>query len=424
MSLVLAPAGAPLRGELVVPGDKSVSHRAFLITALGSGRSVVRGALDSEDVARSRELARAIGATVEQRGGEWVVTPGPLREPADVVDCGNSGTTMRLGCGVLAHAPGLRVLTGDASLRRRPMGRILDPLRAMGLQCRGRDRGRLAPLVLEGGVQRRLDVLLPVASAQVKSAVLLASRDIGCSLREPGASRDHTERLLAAMGARITARPGEVELEPGPWTAVDIDVPGDLSSAAFWLVAASIVPASELLLRNVGLNPTRDGVVRALQAMGADLTEEALPEGVEPRADLVVRHAGLRGTRIDGDLALRCLDELPILAVAAALAEGETVIADAAELRVKESDRIARVVEGLRAFGAEVEERPDGMCIQGGRFSGPRPRIDAAGDHRLAMAFAVAGLRHPEGVELVHAESVHTSYPSFFEHLATLQELR
>lgn len=424
MSVTLAPTRGAFRGELSVPGDKSVSHRSLLIPALARGTSRVRGVLESEDVGRSRDLVRALGATVEQKGGEWFVTGAPPREPEDIVDCGNSGTTMRLGCGVLAHAPGLRVLTGDASLRRRPMARILGPLSSMGLDGSARQGGRLAPIVLQGGITDPLDMELPVASAQVKSAILLAARDVGCSLREPGASRDHTERLLEAMGARIRSGRGWVDLEPGPWEAADIEVPGDLSSAAFWLAAAAIVPGSALLLRDVGVNPTRDGVLRALAKMGVDIQRENERDTTEPIADLLVRHGDLQGIRIDGGLALSCLDEIPILAVVAACAAGETVIADAAELRVKESDRIARVVEGLRAFGVEVEERPDGMVIQGGRFSGHRPRIDARGDHRLAMAFSIAGLLHPEGVELVHAESVRTSYPAFFEHLAALQEAR
>ncbi|MCB9667876.1 MAG: 3-phosphoshikimate 1-carboxyvinyltransferase [Alphaproteobacteria bacterium] len=417
--------GVRLRGSIRVPGDKSVSHRAFLIPALAEGTAVVRNALDSEDVARSRALAEAFGATVVRDGEGWRVTGGPPREPPDVVDCGNSGTTMRLGCGVLAHAPGLRVLTGDGSLRTRPMARILGPLAQLGLEVRGREGDTRAPLVLRGGVERTGTFDLPVASAQVKSAILLAGKARGVRVREPERSRDHTERLLTAMGADLTTHAdGWLELRPSRWEAVDIDVPGDLSSAAFWLAAAATLPGSEVVLPGVGVNPTRDGVLRALLAMGADITIEPDAQAIEPTATLVVRGSGLVGARIDGELALASLDELPVLAVVAALAEGETVIADAAELRVKESDRIARVVAGLRAFGARVEERPDGMVIEGGRFGGPRPRIDAHGDHRLAMAFAVAGLHHPDGVELVHAESVRTSYPSFFDHLAALKEAR
>lgn len=424
MSLSVAPVG-PLRGEVVVPGDKSVSHRAFLITALCSGSARVEGVLGSEDVAASRRLVEAIGCRVEREGEAYIVRPGPLQEPGDVIDCGNSGTTLRLGAGVVSHAPGLAVLTGDGSLRGRPMRRIADPLAELGVRIDGRQDGRFAPLIVHGPADRTASLDLSLASAQVKSAALLAGKRAGVRVREPRRSRDHTERMLAAMGASLsTSDDGWLTLEPGPWSAVDIVVPGDLSSAAFWLVAGAIVPGSCITLPGVGMNPTRAGVVRALQAMGADLTVSDEVEGVEPLATLTVREGGLRGTEIAGDLALECLDELPVLAVAAALAKGTTTIRDAAELRVKESDRIARVVEGLTALGIEVEERPDGMVIEGGTFGGSPVTIDAEGDHRLAMAFTVAALRHGPGIELLHADSVRTSYPTFFEDLATLTENR
>ncbi len=411
-----------LRGTVRVPGDKSISHRALLLPALARGPTRIRGLGWNEDVERSKRLVEALGVQVRRDGSDWIVEPGPLREPGAVIDCGNSGTTLRIGAGVLAHAPGLRVLSGDPSLRRRPMRRIVEPLRSLGLTMRGRRRGTRAPLVLEGGVERPGAFALEVASAQVKSALLVACRDVGCRLVEPRPSRDHTERLLRAMGARLRSEEEALILEPGPWEGTTIDIPGDLSSAAFWLGAASIVPGSEVFLPDVGLNPTRDGVLRALLAMGADIAVENRRDGVEPRGDLRVRSADLQGIRIDGELALACLDELPLLAVVASQACGETIIADAAELRVKESDRIAEVVAGLRACGIQVEERHDGMVIQGGRFRGAQPRIDARHDHRLAMAFTVAGLCHPRGVEIVHAESVRTSYPSFFEDLERLRE--
>ncbi|MCB9678510.1 MAG: 3-phosphoshikimate 1-carboxyvinyltransferase [Alphaproteobacteria bacterium] len=418
--LGIQPARTGLSGSLRMPGDKSVSHRAFLINALARGEAKLSNVLDSEDVARSRELVRAIGVSVEKSGADWILrTPEVLREPLDVIDCGNSGTTIRLGCGVLAQVDGVSVLTGDASLRRRPMLRVVEPLRGVGAQIDGREHGRLPPLVVRGGAVHRTDVTLGIASAQVKSAVLLASRTCGVTVREPRRSRDHTERFLRAMGATLAEHDdGALSLEPGDWHAVDVRVPGDVSSAAFWMVAATLVPGSTLELHGVGLNPTRTGAIDALVAMGADI--EVVPDegDVEPQGTLVVRSAGLRGTRIGGELALRSLDELPVLAVAAAAAEGETVIADAAELRVKESDRIARVAAGLRAFGVEVEERPDGMVIAGGGLRAEEaPVIDAEGDHRLAMAFAVAGLASRAGVQLANADAVRTSYPTFFDDL-------
>ena len=422
--VVVEPAG-PLRGSLQVPGDKSVSHRALILNALADGPARVQGLLRSGDVQATADALRACGVSIQDRGEAVLVTPPPggLAEPSDVVDCGNSGTSMRLLTGVFAASRGHTVLTGDASLRGRPMGRVVRPLRAMGASIDGRDDGERAPLAIRGGELQLAEHDLPVASAQVKSALLLAGLRSGVAVREPRQSRDHTERMLQRMGAslRRDTRGWLVLLPGGPLQPLDMVVPGDLSSAAFWIVAASIVPRSELRLPHVGINPTRAGVLDALWGMGADITLDARTEvGGEPVADVVVRHTGLHGTRIDGELALRCLDELPVLAVAAAFAEGETVIADASELRVKESDRIARVVIGLRELGVRVEERPDGMVIQGGRPWGPA-RIDAEGDHRLAMAFAVAGAAAQGGTTLVHADSVRSSYPSFFDDLHAIR---
>jgi 3-phosphoshikimate 1-carboxyvinyltransferase len=422
-SVSIEPAAAGLSGTLIVPGDKSVSHRSFLIGALAPGRSERTGVLEAEDVARSRALVESLGVVVERTGpGTYVLdVPERLAEPADVIDCGNSGTTIRLATGLLAGAlpdGAIAVVTGDSSLRRRPMGRVAEPLARMGARIDGRRGGTLAPLVVRGGPLERVHHALTIASAQVKSAILLAGRSSGTSVEEPRQSRDHTERFLHAMGAPLRQEGGRLVLEPsapGDWSPVDVAVPGDVSSAAFWLVAASLVPGSELHLPGVGANPSRTGVLDALQAMGADLTVDTDEAGVEPLSTLVVRATGLRGARIDGALALRSLDELPVLAVAAACAEGETVIADAAELRVKESDRIARVVAGLRALGAEVEERPDGMVLAGGGFSAEKQAVvDADGDHRLAMAFAVAGLVSRGGVRIDNADAVQTSYPTFF----------
>jgi 3-phosphoshikimate 1-carboxyvinyltransferase len=303
------------------------------------------------------------------------------------------------------------------------MARIARPLRSMGAHVDGRAGGTLAPLAIRGGDLRPADHDLAVASAQVKSALLLAGRRSGVRVREPARSRDHSERLLRAMGARLDeGADGWLALAPGPLEGVDVAVPGDLSAAAFPLVAAALIPGSELVIPGVGVNPTRSGVLDALRLMGADLT--VVPRGDsggEPVADLVIRHGPLRGATIAGELALRSLDELVVLAVAAAFAEGPTTIADAAELRVKESDRIARVAAGLRALGAGVEERPDGLVVAGG---GPRPtgvaRVDATHDHRIAMAFTVASLALGGGVHLEGADAVASSWPTFHADLAAV----
>ena len=419
----IVPQG-PLRGELRVPGDKSISHRSLILDALAEGPARVRGLLHSDDVHATLGAVRALGVEVVEDDDGLIVRPpeGGLTEPADVVDCGNSGTSIRLLTGACAAWPFLTVLTGDASLRRRPMRRIVQPLRAMGATVDGRKDGELPPLVVRGGGLHMTQHALKVASAQVKSSLFLAGLRSGVMVKEPRQSRDHTERMLAAMGAPIrrTEEDWLVLMPPERLHAVDVDVPGDVSAAAFWLVAACVVPGSEIFLRRVGVNPTRTGVIDALEAMGADIQVYPVEHGgPEPVADLLARHGPLVGTRIDGELALRCLDELPVLAVAAACAQGRTVIADAAELRVKESDRIARVVAGLRAMGVQVEEYPDGMVIEGG---GPKGGgcVDASHDHRIAMAFAVAGLVAPEGAVVEGADSVTSSYPQFRHHLEHL----
>ena len=330
---------------------------------------------------------------------------------------------MRLLCGMLASQPLFAVLTGDASLRRRPMNRVCKPLRSMGAHIDGRDHGDRAPLAIRGGSLEAAHHDLPLASAQVKSALLLAGLRCGVAVREPKRSRDHTERMLRQMGVTLRDDPEGwlLLMPPERLEPLDVRVPGDASSAAFLMAAAAIVPGSEVRIAGVGLNPTRTGFLDILVAMGADV--EVLPAaatGGEPMGDVVVRGSDLVGTRIDGELTVRALDEMPITAVLAACASGTTTIDDAAELRVKESDRIHRTVQGLKALGVEVEERPSGMVIRGGRFQRPA-EIDAEGDHRIAMAFAVAALRAESDVTLRGAEEVSTSYPSFFEDLCRLQ---
>lgn len=415
-SLTIAP-GRPLRGAICVPGDKSISHRALLFNAFARGTARVRGLLRAGDTESSARCLRQLGARID--GDVITGVGGRFIEPDDVLDCGNSGTSMRLLAGLLAGQPFFSVLTGDATLRRRPMGRVAEPLSAMGARLDGRGGGRLPPITVRGGALRAIDFDSPVASAQVKTALMLATLQAEGEMRfyEPSRSRDHTERMLGAMGVRMRAieeagRPGV--LLPGGQVpdAVDVEIPGDISSAAFFLVGAAIVPGSELLLQNVGVNPTRAGVLEVLAQMGADVqTLNPREAGGEPVADLLVRAGPLRAFSIGGDLIPRLIDEVPVLAVAAAFAEGESVVRDAAELRVKESDRAAATVAGLRAIGVEAEELPDGLVVRGGPVTGGE--VQARGDHRIAMAFAIAGCAATGSVRVEDADNIATSFPEF-----------
>ena len=427
MVLRLRPV-SHLRGRVAVPGDKSISHRAVLVNALAPGGARIRHFLASADCLRSLECVRAYGVQAQREGEEILLrSPGWARftEPAGPLDCGNSGTSMRLLCGVAAGVDGLTVLDGDASLRARPMDRVLAPLASMGARVDGRAAGSRAPLTVRGGALRPFRGALPTASAQVKSALLIAAlaADGPSQIEEPVPTRDHTEILLQALGADLQRTGHQIRLNPGaPLRPVDLDVPGDLSAAAFWLVAACVVADAEIALPAVGLNPTRTGVLAVLTAMGADIQiTNWRNSGGEPMGDLVVRSAPLRGTVISGDLVVRSIDELPVLAVAAACAAGSTEITGAAELRVKESDRISAITQMLRALGAEVEERPDGLRIAGG--GGLRgATVDSGGDHRMAMAAAVAALAVGGGghVELHGEDVVGVSYPDFWRHLHEL----
>jgi len=415
-SLTLGPGG-PLTGRLRVPGDKSISHRALLFNGLATGSARVRGLLEAEDVLATAEAVRQLGAEVRRDGADWVVrgTGGALAEPGTPVDCGNSGTGMRLLAGAVAAHDALVVLTGDESLRERPMARITVPLRQMGARIDGRERGRLPPLAIRGGNLQAITWENPVASAQVKSCLMLATLCATGTLRylEPHLSRDHSERMLGAMGVAMSRRDGWLDVPGGQQPrCVDVDVPGDISSAAFFLVAASIVPGSDLVLEGVGVNPTRTGVLDALEAMGADIVREheRVVSG-EPVADLHVRHAGLRGAAWGGELVPRAIDEFPVLAVAAACADGETVLTGAGEMRVKESDRIAATVAGLRALGIDADERPDGYVVQGGRLGAGA--VDSLGDHRIAMAFAVAACHAAGECRIDDTANIRTSFPTF-----------
>ncbi len=413
--LVVHP-GPRLRGTLRVPGDKSISHRAALLGALARGATTVEGFLRAEDCLATLRCIRALGVPIEETEHRLLIRGGALREPEDVLDVGNSGTTLRLLAGILAGQPFHSVVPGDASIRRRPMDRVVEPLRQMGARISGRAGGRLAPLAIVGGGLRGIAHTTPVASAQVKSAVLLAGlfAEGETAVREPSLSRDHTERMLGAFGVSVFRSGLEARVRgPATLRETTVRVPGDLSSAAFFLVAAAAVPGSEVVVEGVGLNPTRTGVLDVLRMMGASVgVTDLREEGGEPQGGVVVRAARLHGTMIEGDLIPRTIDELPVLAVAACLAEGETVIRDAAELRVKESDRVAALARELGRLGAAIEARPDGLAIIGGRrLRGGR--VSSGGDHRIAMALAIAGLCADGPVTIDDSASIQVSFPGF-----------
>ncbi|MEE9277845.1 MAG: 3-phosphoshikimate 1-carboxyvinyltransferase [Dehalococcoidia bacterium] len=426
MSVRLRPAQR-LRGTIAAPGDKSISHRALVLNALAEGEASVEGLLASEDCLRSMACLRLYGVQFRQDGNDVRVrSPGrqAFKEPAGVLDCGNSGTTMRLLAGVAAGFDGLSIFDGDASLRTRPMARVLRPLAAMGARVDGREGGSLAPFAVRGGPLRPFVGRMEVASAQVKSAILLAAlaADAPSRIEEIAPTRDHTEIMLEAMGAEIQRAANVIEIVPGrPLRPLDVRVPGDISAAAFWLVAGSIGPDAEIELPGVGINPTRSGVLDVLQRMGATIAiRNERRDGGELVADITVRSAPLRGIVIDGDLVPRAIDELPVLAVAAAFAEGVTEVRGAAELRLKESDRIASTTALLRALGADVEERADGFRVRGGAPL-RAAALESGGDHRLAMAAAVAAICLQEGVSELRDEGcIAVSYPQFWQHLDEL----
>ena len=416
----------PLRGSFEVPGDKSVSHRSLLFAALAEGETRVRGLLRAEDVHSTWKAVERLGARVREEGAEVVVTPpGRLGEPDDVIDCGNSGTSLRLLAGVLAGVPGLSVLTGDASLRRRPVRRVVEPLRRMGGVLEARDGDRFPPLVIRGQRLRGVHHVLPVASAQVKSAILLAglSADGVTVVEEPALSRDHTERMLRRMGADLSVDGLRVSIRPSHLRGGDVDVPGDISSAAFFLCAAAALPGSAVTALGLGTNPTRTGLLDVLRAMGADVEVANERESAgEPRADVTVRGGPLDAVTIEGALVPRLIDELPVLMVLATQASGRTLIRDAKELRVKESDRLAVMGEVLAAAGARIELFDDGCAIEGPtRLHGVSVRTRM--DHRVAMSMAVAQLLAGEDeVVLDDVACVDTSFPSFFAILDRLSE--
>jgi len=415
----IASQGRPLQGTLAIPGDKSVSHRAVMFAALADGVSRIDGFLEGEDTRSTAAIFARLGVRIETPSASQRIVHGVgvdgLKAPAGELDCGNAGTGMRLLAGLLAAQPFDSVLVGDASLSRRPMRRVTGPLAQMGARIDTEADGT-PPLRIHGGqALRGIDFVSPVASAQVKSAVLLAGlyAEGETSVTEPHPTRDYTERMLSAFGVAIDFAPGRARLRGGQrLRATDIAVPADFSSAAFFIVAASVIPGSEVVLRAVGLNPRRTGLLAALRLMGADITEENHGEhGGEPVADLRVRHAPLKGARIPEALVPDMIDEFPALFVAAAAAEGQTVVSGAAELRVKESDRLGAMAHGLRSLGVLVDETPDGATIHGGKIGGGR--IDSHGDHRIAMAFAIAGQLAGADVIVDDIANVATSFPGF-----------
>ena len=436
MSQISITYKGPLRGEITPPPDKSISHRAIMFSSLAEGKSIIRNFLQAEDPLSTMKAFKQMGVEIidssqpsalSSQRNEIIIKGNGLRglkKPVGIIDCGNSGTTMRLMSGVLAGQPFSSTLSGDTYLLKRPMQRIIDPLTGMGAVINS-EEGGYPPLRIKGGTLNPVSYKSPVASAQVKSAVLLAGLycDGVTSVIEPGRSRDHTERMLKAMGADITINNNEVCISGGAALhPVDLHVPGDLSSAAFFIVAGLLIPQSEILIKDTGINPTRTGLINILKMMGGDIRVENERElSGEPVADIYVKYSRLTGTKIGGDLVLKAIDEFPVLCVAAAKAGGKTEITGAKELRVKESDRIAAISAELRKMGVHVEELEDGLIIEGRKELKPAAVL-SHGDHRIAMAMAIAGLTCDGETTVSDTECVNTSFPGFEDMLAGLMK--
>jgi len=423
--------GPALKGEITLPGDKSISHRAVLLNSIAQGKARLSNFSPGADCASTVACLQALGVKIRQVASDPLtiavqgVGKGGLREAESVLDAGNSATTMRLLTGLLAAQPFLSIITGDDSLRSRPMDRLIRPLRLMGAKIWGRGGDSLGPLAIKGGELHGVDYALPVPSAQVKSAILIAAlfAQGETTVQEPAKSRDHTERLLQAMGVKLKVNGTSVSLSSpvAALNSLDLDIPGDISSAAYWLVAAAIHPNAQVMVKNTGINSTRTGIVEVLLKMGARLRiDNQRRVGDEPVADLLIESSELSGVEIGGDLIPRLIDEIPVIAVAACAAKGTTIIKDATELRVKETDRIRNLASELSKLGADVEEMPDGMVIHG-RAKLHGATCSSHHDHRLAMALAIAGLI-AEGQTLIeHAEVAGISYPSFWQDMASIQ---
>lgn len=418
-SITIQPA-VSVKGEIVVPGDKSISHRSIMLGALAHGITTVHGFLRGEDNMSTMHAFRAMGVEINDDGKTIQITGcglHGLKEPEDVLDCGNSGTTIRLITGLLSGQSFFSVVTGDQYLRKRPMKRVIEPLSRMGARIAGRNGGTLAPLAINGGSLKGIDYHSPVSSAQIKSSLMLAGLYAEGETRvtEPSLSRDHSERMFRFFGASLTRNENGVTVRGGiELTAQQVTVPGDISSAAFFIVAALITPHSELLIKNVGVNPSRTGVIDILQAMGGDVQLQDLREvSGEPVADIFVRSSFLKGIAISGSVVPRAIDEFPVICVAAARAEGVTTIRDAKELRVKEADRITAIADNLGKLGITVTETEDGMDITGSEqlLGG---MVDSCGDHRIAMSMSVAALVASSAITVTDIACVATSFPTFF----------
>jgi 3-phosphoshikimate 1-carboxyvinyltransferase len=420
-----------LRGEIIPPGDKSISHRAILLNSIAKGEARLSNLSPGADCGSSIACLQNLGVKIERDSSTpaRVMVQGVgergLKEAEGVLDAGNSATTLRLLTGLLAAQPFLSIITGDMSLRSRPMARLIQPLRLMGANIWGRGNDSLAPLAIKGGRLHGITYPLPMPSAQVKSAVLIAAlfAEGKTVIEEPVPSRDHTERMLQAMGAKIEREERGIILAPStPLASTDLHIPGDISSAAYWLVAGAIHPNAGIKVRNVGINPTRTGIIDVLLEMGAKLKmENQRWEGGEPMADLLIESSELKGVQIKGELIPRLVDEIPVLAVAACVARDTTIIHEAGELRMKETDRIHATAKELSRLGAKVEELPDGMVIYGGKqLQGAR--CFSHNDHRLAMAMGVAGLIAKDKTEVLQAEAVDFSYPAFWQDMERLRQ--
>lgn len=415
-----------LKGEVKIPGDKSISHRAVMLGALAKGTTKITDFLQGADCLSTMECFRRMGIQIQNTSGEVLVHGQGLHglaAPSDLLNVGNSGTTIRLLSGILAPQPFSATLTGDASIQKRPMKRVMEPLSQMGAKIESISGNGCAPLRISGTPLKGIHYKTPVASAQVKSCILFAGMyaDGATTVTEPVLSRDHSERMLEHFGARLTREGTAVTIQPEPQLAArEIPVPGDISSAAYFIAAAALVPHSEILIRNVGINPTRSGMLEVCRAMGADIQYlNERDDSGEPTADLLVRSSSLKGTVIEGAVIPALIDELPVLAVMAAFAKGETIIRNAEELKVKESDRIAVMVENLSAMGADITGTPDGMIIRGGpALHGAE--IHTYKDHRIAMSFAVAALAAEGTTHIEDADCVNISYPDFYGDLQRL----
>jgi 3-phosphoshikimate 1-carboxyvinyltransferase len=422
----IEPIQQPLLGEISVPGDKSIGHRAVIFASIANGQSRIFNLSGGEDNLRTVQAFRDMGVRIWWEGESLCIQGAGwngLSEPRSTIDCGNSGTAMRLLSGVLAGRPFASRLDGDSSLRQRPMQRVIDPLSRMGAKIKSREEKGLAPLEIRGDELQGIDYKMAVASAQVKSAILLAGLQAGgvTTIEEPQSSRNHTELMIKGFGGETKVAERSVSIAGGQRLfGREVRIPGDISSAAFFLVAAATLPGSEITVRNVGVNPTRDGVLDVLRGMGAkiQLLNPRIETG-EPVADIKVNGSQLKGIEIGPEMVARTVDEYPILAVAGTLASGLTTMSGVKELRYKESDRIATMTEGLRRLGAEVEEREDGMTIRGGKPL-EAASVKTYGDHRVAMSLAIAGLSTGRGIQLDDVACVSTSFPGFFELLQRL----